>query len=230
MDLKKLLLASVLALLVVSCAARGGGGGGGGRGNWFRRGSRGLGTRVGALHARLNGTEVSAGDVNATGIVVLAIFKNGDDYNIRYGASIRLADPGAPDSLAINSGTAGDAGTTVLEFGVTATWQNLTWNGTRRDFRGRMRKAAPPKYFGFFKPSAKNVVGYTYGFSGTWYNASTVTAADGVTTYKQLVDEMLAAPSGYFAIATTATYASGAARGQFGNFTKPTPEAYWKRA
>eukprot|EP00475_Leptophrys_vorax_P011283 TRINITY_DN177_c0_g1_i13.p1 TRINITY_DN177_c0_g1~~TRINITY_DN177_c0_g1_i13.p1 ORF type:complete len:314 (-),score=-9.42 TRINITY_DN177_c0_g1_i13:1681-2583(-) len=228
---KALLFAVLAALLVVSCSARKGGGGGGrgGVGQWWRQGNKGLGTRVGALQARLNGSEATAGDVNATGVVVMAVFQNGTDYTIRYGASIRLTKPEVPDSLAINSGAAGEAGTPVLVFGAFATWQNLTWNGTRRDHRGRWRQAAPPKYYGFFTPGNKKT-GYVYGFSGTWYSASTLTAADGTTTYKDLADQMLANPSGYFAIATTTTFSTGAARGQFGNLTRATPKAYWERS
>ncbi|GJP41427.1 hypothetical protein CLOM_g1106 [Closterium sp. NIES-68] len=252
--LRHILAASLLALLVVSCAARGGGGGregGGGRGGgggggghgggggefgggFFgggrRKGSRGLGTRVGALYARLNGTETTvAGDVNATGVISLAVFQSGSDYNIRYGASIRLTAPGAPLSIAISTGAAGaaDGAAAILEFSATeAAWTNMTWNGTRRDARGRKRTAPVPKYFGFFRPSVRT--GYVYGFSGVWYNATQYSNAAG-QSYFDVANLLLANPSGYYGIVKTETFADGAARGQFANFTRPTPDAYWQR-
>ncbi|CAI5466584.1 unnamed protein product [Closterium sp. Yama58-4] len=186
---------------------------------------------AGAVVARLNGTEVTsaAGDENATGVISLAVFQSGSDYNIRYGASIRLTAPGAPLSIAIRTGAAGsaDSGAALLEFSATeAAWANLTWNGTRRDPRGRRHAAPIPKYFGFFSPGVPS--GYVYGFSGVWYNATQYSNAAG-QSYFEVANLLLANPSGYFGIVKTEAFADGAARGQFANFTRPTPDTFWQR-
>ncbi|CAI5949375.1 unnamed protein product [Closterium sp. NIES-65] len=236
----------------------------------------------GAVVARLNGTEVTsaAGDVNATGVISLAVFhptshstdcsifhfprclpvsptshcpafpaafppavyhpsllhhpplagRSGSDYNIRYGASIRLTAPGAPLSIAISTGAAGsaDGGAALLEFSASeAAWANMTWNGTRRDSRGRRHAAPIPKYFGFFRPAART--GYVYGFSGVWYNVTQYSNADG-QSYFEVANLLLANPSGYFGIVKTAVFADGAGRGQFANFTRPTPNTFWQRS
>ncbi|CAI7859472.1 unnamed protein product, partial [Closterium sp. NIES-53] len=213
---------------------RGGGGGGfgGGFGGGRRNGTGRLGNRVGAVVARLNGTEITsaAGDVNATGVISLAVFQSGSDYNIRYGASIRLTAPGAPLSIAISTGAAGsaDSGAALLEFSATeAAWANITWNGTRRDSRGRRHTAPVPKYFGFFRPAART--GYVYGFSGVWYNATQYSNSDG-QSYFEVANLLLANPGGYFGIVKTEAFADGAARGQFANFTRPTPDTFWQRS
>ncbi|CAI7807920.1 unnamed protein product [Closterium sp. NIES-54] len=186
----------------------------------------------GAVVARLNGTEITsaAGDVNATGVISLAVFQSGSDYNIRYGASIRLTAPGAPLSIAISTGAAGsaDSGAALLEFSATeAAWANITWNGTRRDSRGRRHTAPVPKYFGFFRPAART--GYVYGFSGVWYNATQYSNSDG-QSYFEVANLLLANPGGYFGIVKTEAFADGAARGQFANFTRPTPDTFWQRS
>ncbi|CAI5501510.1 unnamed protein product [Closterium sp. Naga37s-1] len=186
----------------------------------------------GAVVARLNGTEITsaAGDVNATGVISLAVFQSGSDYNIRYGASIRLTAPGAPLSITISTGAAGsaDSGAALLEFSATeAAWANMTWNGTRRDSRGRRHTAPVPKYFGFFRPAART--GYVYGFSGVWYNATQYSNADG-QSYFEVANLLLANPSGYFGIVKTEAFVNGAARGQFANFTRPTPDTFWQRS
>ncbi|CAI5512189.1 unnamed protein product [Closterium sp. Naga37s-1] len=187
---------------------------------------------AGAVVARLNGTEITsaAGDVNATGVISLAVFQSGSDYNIRYGVSIRLTAPGAPLSIAISTGAAGsaDSGAALLEFSATeAAWANITWNGTRRDSRGRRHTAPVPKYFGFFRPAART--GYVYGFSGVWYNATQYSNSDG-QSYFEVANLLLANPGGYFGIVKTEAFEDGAGRGQFANFTRPTPDTFWQRS
>ncbi|CAI5477751.1 unnamed protein product [Closterium sp. Yama58-4] len=227
--MKATLFALFLVSLALSCAAhrmppgfgRGGGGGGfrWGQGGWGQFGGH-PGTRIGALAARMLGNNVAdasgtvTGDVNATGVVLLAVYNYSGDYNIRYGAAVKLTDAGLPTSITINDNA---TSAVVLDFGASATWTNLTWsgncsaltaNGTLK--RGARRQPPFPKFFGFFRPPVPS--GFVYGFAGMWYNASTITTAAG-PTYKDVMDLLLANPSSYYAVASTDAYPNGAALG-----------------
>ncbi|CAI5523455.1 unnamed protein product [Closterium sp. Naga37s-1] len=200
---------------------RGGGGFRWGQGGWGQYGGH-PGKRIGALAARMLGNNVAdasgtvTGDVNATGVVLLAAYNYSGDYNIRYGAALKLTDAGLPTSITINDNA---TSAVVLDFGASATWTNLTWsgncsalnaNGTLK--RGARRQPPFPKFFGFFRPPVPS--GFVYGFAGMWYNASTITTAAG-PTYKDVMDLLLANPASYYAVASTDAYPNGAALGSF---------------
>ncbi|CAI5534701.1 unnamed protein product [Closterium sp. Naga37s-1] len=142
MAVKTTLFALFLLSLALSCAAyrmtpgygQGGRGGGGfrwGQGGWGQFGGH-PGSRIGALAARMLGNNVAdasgtvTGDVNATGVVLLAVYNYSGDYNIRYGAALKLTDAGLPTSITINDNA---TSAVVLDFGASATWTNLTWSG-----------------------------------------------------------------------------------------------------
>ncbi|GJP42769.1 hypothetical protein CLOM_g2303 [Closterium sp. NIES-68] len=245
MAVKATLFALFLVSLAVSCAGyrmgpgfgRGGGGGGfrWGQGGWGQYGGH-PGSRIGALAARMLGSNVAdadgavTGDVNATGVVLLAVYNYSGDYNIRYGAALKLTDAGLPTSITINENA---TSAVVLDLGFNATWTNLTWSGncsaltaTGALRRGARRQPPLPKFFGFFRPPVPS--GFVYGFSGMWYNASTITTATG-QTYKDVIDLLLANPASYYSVATTDAYPDGVALGSFAVRTPPAATSYWTR-
>lgn len=160
----------------------------------------------GALFAELEGDKVEGGDKKSGGFVMLAIFKNGTDYSIRYAGQSRTMDFAEPSSFTINTGTEGASGAAQIDFKTLTdtTWKNDTY--VLKSFKFLQR----------FIP-------YEYEFRGKASQASTVvTVTSG--NLKTLVDNMVETPSGYHATFVTATYPEGAARGQF-EFVKP----WWKR-
>ncbi|CAI5948315.1 unnamed protein product [Closterium sp. NIES-64] len=246
MAVKTTLFALFLLSLALSCAAfrmapgygQGGRGGGGfrwGQGGWGQFGGH-PGQRIGALAARMLGNNVAdasgtvTGDVNATGVVLLAVYNYSGDYNIRYGAALKLTDAGLPTSITINDNA---TSAVVLDFGASATWTNLTWSGNCSALnangalkRGARRQPPFPKFFGFFRPPVPS--GFVYGFAGMWYNASTITTAAG-PTYKDVMDLLLANPASYYAVASTDAYPNGAALGSFAARNPPAATSYWSR-
>ncbi|GJP41428.1 hypothetical protein CLOM_g1107 [Closterium sp. NIES-68] len=246
---KSLLVASVLALLVLSCAAhRGGpfGGGGFGRDEWRGLLNGTLGTPVGSLKAFMNGSQVldasgaAVGDANATGIIGLVVLKTDTDYNILYQAGVRVTDAGLPTSIAINSDAAGAGGSPVIEFSATeAAWQNYTWNGTRFGRFGQGNQGAALKavvkvlsqwfpnlnstgagsFFGGRGGPRGPPSGFAYGFSGVWYNASTITNSGGRSYADVVAVDMLAAPESFYGVVKTDAFADGVVGGAFANHT-----------
>ncbi|CAI5512190.1 unnamed protein product [Closterium sp. Naga37s-1] len=197
----------------------------------------------------LDASDAAVGDANATGVIGLVVLKTDTDYNILYQAGVRVTDAGLPTSIAINSAAAGAGGSSVIEFSDTeAAWQNYTWNGTRFGQggngstggaggagRGAMLKAVLQALAQFFPnlnaTSAGSFfggrggrggprAGFAYGFSGVWYNASTITNSAGRSYADVVAVDMLAAPSSFFGVVTTDAFADGVVGGPFANHTR----------
>ncbi|CAI5974507.1 unnamed protein product [Closterium sp. NIES-64] len=194
----------------------GGGKDGGKNGGGKTDGNR-FGTLVGAVAARVNGSNVDlSADVNATGCIDLAIFLNAttNDYDIYYHARVSLNDSGEPTGVVIKKGA--DVALTVTTSD--AKWTNRTLSNAERAKLGdkltpKGRKGKQPP------PPPPPPLGYNYETTGTWLSTSTVTADNG-QTYKELADAMLAAPDAYSALIYTKAFENGAASGAFANVTK----------
>ncbi|CAI5979180.1 unnamed protein product [Closterium sp. NIES-65] len=203
-----------------------------------------------ALQSVLDASDAAVGDANATGVIGLVVLKTDTDYNILYQAGVRVSDAGLPTSIAINSAAAGAGGSPVIEFSATeAAWQNYTWNGTRFGQggnssaggaggarRGAVVKAVLQVLAQFF-PNLNATgagsffggrgggrggprAGFAYGFSGVWYNASTITNGAGRSYADVVAVDMLAAPSSFFGVVTTDAFADGVVGGPFANHTR----------
>ncbi|CAI5475035.1 unnamed protein product [Closterium sp. Yama58-4] len=191
-----------------------GGKDGGKKGGGKTGGDR-FGTLVGAVAARVNGSNVDLqADVNATGCVDLAIFLNAttNDYDIYYHVRISLNDSGEPTGVVIKNGA--DVALTVTTSD--AKWTNRTLTDAERAKLGG--KLTPKGKKGKQPPPPPPPLGYNYKTTGTWLSASTLTADNG-QTYKELADAMLAAPTSYSALVYTKTYENGAASGAFVDVT-----------
>ncbi|CAI5531977.1 unnamed protein product [Closterium sp. Naga37s-1] len=145
------------------------------------------------------------------------------DYDIRYHVRVSLNDSGEPIGVVIKKGA--DVALTVLTSD--ATWTNRTLSNAERAKLGG--KLTPKGRKGKQPPPPPPPLGYNYETSGTWLNASTLTADNG-QTYKELADAMLAAPDTYSALIYTKTFENGVASGAFGNVTKGGGEASGKLA
>ncbi|CAI5533354.1 unnamed protein product [Closterium sp. Naga37s-1] len=203
-----------------------------------------------ALQSVLDASDAAVGDANATGVIGLVVLKTDTDYNILYQAGVRVSDAGLPTSIAINSAAAGAGGSPVIEFSATeAAWQNYTWNGTRFGQggnssaggaggarRGAVVKAVLQVLAQFF-PNLNATgagsffggrgggrggprAGFAYGFSGVWYNASTITNGAGRSYADVVAVDMLAAPSSFFGVVTTDAFVDGVVGGPFANHTR----------
>ncbi|CAI5475036.1 unnamed protein product [Closterium sp. Yama58-4] len=190
----------------------GGKNGGGKNGGGKTDGDR-FGTLVGAVAARVNGSNVDLqADVNATGCVDLAIFLNAltNDYDIYYHVRVSLNDSGEPTGVVIEIGA--DVALTVTTSD--AKWTNRTLTDAERAKLGG--KLSPKGKKGKQPPPPPPPLGYNYETTGTWLSASTLTADNG-QTYKELADAMLAAPDAYSALVYTQAFEAGAASGAFAN-------------
>eukprot|EP00475_Leptophrys_vorax_P019440 TRINITY_DN2656_c0_g1_i1.p2 TRINITY_DN2656_c0_g1~~TRINITY_DN2656_c0_g1_i1.p2 ORF type:complete len:194 (-),score=27.01 TRINITY_DN2656_c0_g1_i1:158-739(-) len=150
-----------------------------------------LGKSYGQLSAGMSGSEISGGDKKNHGGFMIAIYKDGSDYNIYYSGSIEVVEAGSPNGLGIFKGTKGSTGT--LQFASLETWTNNTRTPKLKPLQSRVQ----------FEYSVENIVKKT----------STILAATG--TLKALLDDMLANPKGYYAQVGTTKYTTGAVRGQF---------------
>ncbi|CAI6002326.1 unnamed protein product [Closterium sp. NIES-64] len=157
-----------------------------------------MGVYQGSLYAELD--HVDGADKMSDGYAYMAIYKKGDDYNIRYGAEAESKEPGEPTAFTINSAADNSL---VIDLGAGQTYKNTTYE--LRVF----------KFLQKFVP-------YSYRFKGKWTPASSVTVAAG--PLKDTVDAMIQNPKNYYAIFNTATNPAGCAKGAF-DFIQP----WWKR-
>ncbi|CAI5516122.1 unnamed protein product [Closterium sp. Naga37s-1] len=157
-----------------------------------------MGVYQGSLYAELD--HVDGADKMSDGYAYMAIYKKGDDYNIRYGAEAESKEPGEPTAFTINSAADNSL---VIDLGAGQTYKNTTYE--LRVF----------KFLQKFVP-------YSYRFKGKWAPASSVTVAAG--PLKDTVDAMIQNPKNYYAIFNTATNPTGCAKGAF-DFIQP----WWKR-
>ncbi|CAI5481714.1 unnamed protein product [Closterium sp. Yama58-4] len=193
----------------------GGGKNGGGKNGGGKTDGDRFGTLVGAVAARVNGSNVDLhADVNATGCVDLAIFLNAttNDYDIYYHVRVNLNDSGEPTGVVIKNGA--DVALTVTPSD--AKWTNRTLSDAERAKLGG--KLSPKNKKGKQPPPPPPPLGYNYETTGSWLSA-TILKADNGQTYKQLADAMLAAPDAYSALIYTKTYENGVASGAFANVT-----------
>ncbi|CAI5522715.1 unnamed protein product, partial [Closterium sp. Naga37s-1] len=157
-----------------------------------------MGVYQGSLYAELD--HVDGADKMSDGYAYMAIYKKGDDYNIRYGAEAESKEPGEPTAFTINSAADNSL---VIDLGAGQTYKNTTYE--LRVF----------KFLQKFVP-------YSYRFKGKWTPASSVTVAAG--PLKDTVDAMIQNPKNYYTIFNTATNPAGCAKGAF-DFIQP----WWKR-
>ncbi|GJP41938.1 hypothetical protein CLOM_g1552 [Closterium sp. NIES-68] len=148
----------------------------------------------------LNGKLV--GQDHAFGVYFIFIYKRADgDYDGYYGGFVKLGDPEIPIAAAINSGMAGEDGSTVIDFGAEVTWINAS----------RSSSLGLISWF----PGSSAPLGYNYVFRGSWSAMSLLSSADGSTMF-DTIDAVAKSTQTYYGVVANSNYATAAARGQCG--------------